>query len=256
MYTSLLGVISAIALVWFSVSASGEVAAHYWNPAGIAIVVGGVAASALLAFRPRQIGGMVRSLSAVFQPDPPPDGEVHTLVEFAGCWVRKDLKGAEGIVARTGSPFLRVGLQLVLDNTPLDDLMRTLGWRIMKFKEQETGQARLFRTLAGFAPAFGMLGTLVGLIGMLAHFEEAGPEALGANMAIALITTVYGLLLANLVFKPISIKLEQRALRRVALLNVLMDGVILIRLGRGPTSVEDAMQMLLADTADEVKGHA
>lgn len=111
----------------------------------------------------------------------------------------------------------------------------------------------MFRMLASFSPAFGMLGTLVGLIGMLGSLGSGDLNMIGRNMSIALITTVYGLMLANMAFKPIAIKLEQRTAQRVAMMNVLLEGVILMRMGRGPATIADQMQTLVKTYRDEIQ---
>ena len=118
------------------------------------------------------------------------------------------------------------------------------------------GLFRLFRTLAGLAPAFGLLATLIGLIGMMTQLGTATIAQVGEHMSVALVATLYGVVLANLVFKPIAIKLEQRTARRAAMLNVLLEGVLLLRLGRSPTVIADALAEFIRDSRDELHGAA
>jgi chemotaxis protein MotA len=94
-----------------------------------------------------------------------------------------------------------------------------------------------------FAPAFGMLGTLIGLIAMLRNMT--GPnmmEQLGPGMAVALVTTFYGVILANLLFTPIATKLERRTEEEVALMNVIMEGVLMLRETHSPSMIEDKLK--------------
>lgn len=248
------GVLAGLCLLALMVLGAGGSAGVLVDPLGIAIVFGGVITAGLVSFRPNQIRAMRQGFVQIFREDPRIDPEVHQLVKFAGDYVRKDLRTAEQTIAQTTSPFLKLGFQLVLDNTTLDDMMRILEWRIRQLRETEMSTSRCFRAMAGFSPAFGMLGTLSGLIGMLTKLDSADISLISANLALALTTTVYGLILAYIVFRPISIKLEQRTYRRVFMLNVLMDGLVLVRVGRGPAMIEDNLNHLLMENRDEVRG--
>jgi len=249
------GVVLAALLLIVAVLGAGPGAIwRFLDPHSIGLVFGGLLAAALISFRATQITAMGRGLGLIFRDDPSIEPEINVLVRFAAAYIRKDLKATELIVQQTTSPFLKLGFQLVIDNTPIDDLMRILEWRIKQMREEEGSTAKCFRFLAAFAPAFGMLGTLVGLIAMLANLKKPDFEIISANMALALTATLYGVVLAYLVFRPISLKLEQRTARRVFMLHVLMDGLVLIRTGRGPAMVEDNLRHLLRENRDEVRG--
>lgn len=235
------------------IGAGGSVGALF-DPIGISIVFGGVLTAGLVSFRPNQIRAMRSAFVLIFREDPSIEPELNQLVKFASDYIRKDLKSAEQTIAQTTSPFLKLGFQLVLDNTTLDDMMRILEWRIRQLRENEMSTSRCFRAMAGFSPAFGMLGTLSGLIGMLGTLNVADIGIISGHLALALTTTVYGLVLAYIIFRPVSIKLEQRTYRRVFMLNVLMDGLVLVRVGRGPAMIEDNLRHLLMENRDEVRG--
>lgn len=131
-----------------------------------------------------------------------------------------------------------------------------LTWRIERVVEKETSETKLFRTMAEFAPAFGLLATLVGLVGMMAELGSGDVGLVGEKMAVGMIGTVYGVILSNLVFKPIANKLEQRMLLRASMMNVLLDGVLLMRLGRNASTIEDALHTLVRTHSDEIRGRA
>ena len=248
------GVLAGLALIGLMVLGAGGHAEALVDPIGIAIVFGGVVTAGLVSFRGNQIRAMRSGLVLIFRDDPSIEPEINQLVKFAGDYTRKDLRAAEQTIAQTTSPFLKLGFQLVIDNTTLDDMMRILEWRIRQLRENEMSTSRCFRAMAGFSPAFGMLGTLAGLIGMLGELNAADISIISGKLALALTTTVYGLVLAYIVFRPISIKLEQRTQRRVFMLNVLMDGIVLVRVGRGPAMIEDNLRHLLIENRDEVRG--
>ncbi|ACI98433.1 motility protein A [Rhodospirillum centenum] len=244
--TTVLGVLATAALLWFVVGTGGS-AVFFYNEEGLVIVVGGVACVALLAFRGDEIWHALGALASVVREHVSIDADVAELLDVARMLHEKRVKLAEERVRTVRNPFLRLGLQLVVDDTDLDDLMHVLTWRIQKQSELDAAQSRVFRVLASFAPAFGLLGTLAGMVGMLKQLGSGDIGLIGNSMAVAMLATLYGLILANLVFKPIAIKLEQRSARRVAMMNVLMDGVVLTRLGRSPLVIEDLLRTYLRD---------
>lgn len=246
------GLLSAIALL--SYIGLGHGMGALWNPTGAVIIAGGIAVSALMAFRASELRAALAALRTIFREDESIAADIAELVAFARLYQRSQLQRAEEQGTRAGSPFLRLGLQLIADGTPVDDILHVMNWRIQKLIERESVQSRLFRTLAGLAPAFGLLATLVGLIGMMAQLGTATIAQVGEHMSVALVATLYGVVLANLVFKPIAIKLEQRTARRVAMLNVLLEGIILVRLGRSPTVIADALAEFVRERGDELHG--
>ena len=106
--------------------------------------------------------------------------------------------------------------------------------------------------MAAFAPAFGMLGTLLGLINMLRSAGADDFDLMMANMAVALMTTLYGIVLANLLFKPMALKFEYRTRRRVAHMNLILEGLLLMRRQRSPGVVREMMRIFSAEHPDEL----
>ena len=105
--------------------------------------------------------------------------------------------------------------------------MRVLAFRSNRARELRRIEAHLFHSMANYAPAFGMLGTLLGLLGMLSGLGSGDLSQIGAQMALALVTTFYGILLANLVFRPCAVQLERRTEHQVYVMKVLAEAVIL-----------------------------
>lgn len=250
--STVIGVVGGVVLIYLVLATSTGTLNFYWNPLGMLIVIGGTLSATLIAFRTEQIPIIFQALGAIFRDEPPIHRDVDALIRVARVHMQRNIQATEREIKTVESPFLRVGLQLVTDNTPVDDILNVLSWRIQKLVEKETGEAKLFRTMAAFAPAFGMLGTLVGLVGMLSDLGTGDLGLIGQNMALALITTIYGVVLANMVFRPIAIKLEQRTVERVARMNLLLEGVLLLRLGRGPSTIEDALATLGSGRKDEI----
>ena len=251
MASTIFGLLGVSSLAFFVFVFSTDKAGYFWNPIGLVVVLGGTIAATLLAFPSAQLWSMFGAFAAIFRDERPINPDIRRIVEIARLYSSKDIQASQEAINKLKNPFLRLGLQFAIDGTPVDDIMHVMNWRIQRLIERETSDAKLFRMLAAFAPAFGMLGTLIGLIGMLSNLGGE-LEAIGHHMSIALITTVYGLMLANMVFKPIAIKLEQRTAQRVAMMNVLLEGVILMRMGRGPATIADAMHTLVQTFRDEI----
>ncbi|WP_290977000.1 MotA/TolQ/ExbB proton channel family protein [Ferrovibrio sp.] len=249
--TTVIGLVGAISLLGFVASSEGEII-HYLNLTGFIIVFGGVLVAALIAFQGRELGAALRAFGTIFTADHGVRAEIVELIEVSRHLAQKNIHLAEERAGRIASPFLKLGLQLVIDGTPMDDLMHIMNWRIRKMAEIESAQARFFRTLAALAPGFGLLGTLAGMVAMLRELGSGDIARVGSGMAVAMLATLYGVVLSNLIFKPIAVKIEQRTQRRVAMLNILLEGILLVSLGRSPTVVGDAMQAFVNETRDEI----
>src|SRR5690606_24635244 len=184
------------------------------------------------------------------------DKDLEDLVEISRIWMQGDVRAVEQALERVSNPFLRNGVQLVIDNVPEQDILDLLQWRIARMKAREHAEAQLFRVMAGFAPAFGMLGTLVGLVNLLFLLGDGDMTAIGRQMALARMTTFYGVLLANLVFKPVAVKLERRTERRLVLLNTILQGISMMSQKRSPSLMRETLNAFVMEVQDEIIDHS
>jgi len=224
------------------------------NGPGLLIVLGGTGAATLLSYPLDQILRALRTVKVLFRNEPfYTEADVEEITDVARVWYRGQIHQVENELNNISSPFLRLGIQLVIDGTPVDDIFDVLQWRVARLKAQERAEAQVFRAMASYSPAFGMVGTLIGLINMLYELRGGGFDEIGANMAIALITTFYGIVFANLLFKPTAVKLEARTNQRVALLGLAMEGITLLSQKRSPSYVRETLLSFLTDHGDEVR---
>jgi chemotaxis protein MotA len=151
-------------------------------------------------------------------------------------------RAAELTAKRLQEPLLRNGTELVINRTPPADLTRILQWRIGALRERDHDDIKIIRTMGVFAPAFGMLGTLVGLIEMMYALDSNNLDKIGESMGFAMLTTAYGLVLANLIFKPIASRLERRAKERMAWLQVQAEAVRMLHDRCHPSLIRDYWQ--------------
>lgn len=242
---TLLGwVVGITVLTWAIVSSAGN-ADIFWYPPGLAIVLGGVVASTLVCYPlPTVFGVLLTFVKALRRDDLPVAhyiGELHVLAQLA---VEGGTARLESELAGIENYFLRDGLRMLVDRYPPQKVREIMESAIDSARERELASAAIVRTMARFSPAFGMVGTLIGLIVMFRNMGE-DLSAVGPGMAIAVMTTLYGLILAYLVFLPIAIKIERRADERVLLMRVIMEGVILVSKRTPPQLVTDELKAFL-----------
>lgn len=252
--STLIGIVASILLLAVVLAFSTEDPQLFIDLPGLGIVLLGTAAATFIAYPLREvmrIFGLMRSV--VHNEKLHVDRDLEDLVAIAKIWMQSDIRSVEQALEKVSNPFLRSGVQLVIDNVPEQDIIDLLQWRTARMKAKEHAEAQLFRVMAGFAPAFGMVGTLVGLVNLLFLLGGGDITAIGRQMALALMTTFYGVLLANLVFKPIAVKLERRTEQRLVLMNTIMQGISMMSQKRSPTLMRETLKAFVADVRDEIK---
>lgn len=247
------GMLLAIVLFMMAMFTGTGNLSLFWNGPGIAIVIGGTIAATLISYPMREVLRVFWVFIVVLRNERLyAQEDIDELVEVSRIWYRGKLSAAEAEMDKIKNPFLYTGLQLVIDGSPLEDTLALLQWRIRRLMAKEQAEANIFRTMAMYSPAFGMLGTLIGLISMLDTMDARDFAVLGSNMAVALVTTFYGILLANLVFSPIATKLERRTEDRVMLMEMVMEGVTMMKQQRSPAYIKAALQSFMMNYEDEI----
>lgn len=243
------GIVIVIAAIWLT----ARDALIFVNLPGLIIVLGGTVAATLMSFPPRYVFRVWRNFVIALKNERTYDrDDVDEIVRIAKLWRSAQIQKVDEALSGVRSPFLRTGVQLIIDGSPIDDILDLLEWRIERLKAKETAEANVFRTMASYAPAFGMVGTLLGLVNMLYDMRGDGFETIGLNMAVALITTFYGLLLANLIFKPIASILEERTAQRVRTLSMVVEAVQLLAQKRTPAYIRETLYSFIAEYEDEL----
>ena len=224
------------------------------NLPGLLFVVVGTFSAAILG---STIGDIIRfvkvSIRVLFGYRINIKEDVNEIVYVSKLWHEKKIKGVEDELDSIANPFLRYAIELVIDKTPLEEIQNLLRWRAHRIKTNEQVMVQLAQSLAFYAPAFGMLGTIIGLINMLSSISAKDIELIGASMAIALITTFYGILISNLIFKPISERLQRRIHHRLKLISLVMEGVELIYHDRSPGVVYVTLYSFIVDHDDDLR---
>jgi chemotaxis protein MotA len=247
-----IGFCIVIAAIAFSTGSWGV----FVNLPGLVLVLGGTVAATLISYPLREVLRVLKVFMVVLRNERMYEKEdVEELVGVAKLISSGQAPKIEDQLTRIKSPFLRTGIQLVADGVPLADIQDLLEWRISRLRAKERAEASIFRSMGAYAPAFGLVGTLLGLVNMLQNLGAGSIDVIGANLALALVTTFYGILLANLVFVPVAVKLEGRTEQRVALLNMVMEGVRLVKEERPPSYIRETLRSFMENPSDEVADH-
>ena len=240
---TLVGIVGALGLIVVAMMMAGEFSMFIDAPS-LVIVLGGSFFAAMAKFGLGQFLSAMKiaGKSFVFKIDDPSDliEEIVTLADMARKGGLLSLEGKE-----VGNKFLEKGIQLLVDGHD-PDVVRAMMSKDRSLAEQRhlNGSA-IFAALGDVAPAMGMIGTLVGLVAMLANMSD--PKAIGPAMAIALLTTLYGSLLANVVFLPISDKLRLRMAQEVMIKNLVIDALLAIQSGQNPRIVDSMLRTYLPE---------
>lgn len=255
--STLIGIFGALALLASVLLWSATDPWLYVNLPGLAIVLCGTLAATFISYPLQEVLRIFRLLTIVMRNEKLyTSDDIEELVRIARIWMEGNLQGVENALEKVRNPFLKAGMQLVVDLTPPDEIMDFMRWRTTRLAAREHAEAQLFRVMASFAPAFGMVGTLVGLINMMHVLGAGDMTAIGQQLAIALMTTFYGILLANLVFKPVAVKLERRTEQRLALMNMVTQGISMMFTNRSsPSLMRETLKTFIAEHDDELRDH-
>ncbi|MDR2137154.1 MAG: motility protein A [Synergistaceae bacterium] len=241
--TTVIGFLIAWILVLGGMAAGGNIGAYIDFPS--VLITGGGTIGAVVVAHPgdilRSVGGAVKN--AFFSSDPNLLGMVQTLVSFAEKARREGLLSLESDVADLDDEFLRKSIQLVVDGTDPELVKAILDTEIGILEDRHSSNKAVFDAIAELAPAYGMIGTLIGLIAMLGNLQDV--SALGPGMAVALITTMYGSMMANMFSIPIAKKLTARSKKEILSMELMVEGILSIQAGENPRIVEEKLKVFL-----------
>ncbi len=232
-FNSVIGIIIALIAVFGGQALEGGNTGSLFQLTAFAIVLGGTLGAVLLQSPVRQFLLGMRMGRWVFIP---PLLDAAALVEHIATWsaaARKEgLLALDPHIEGIDDPFVKKGLQLVVDGTEPLVLKRVLEVEIETFEDLHRQGARVWEAAGGYAPTIGILGAVMGLIQVMENLSD--PANLGAGIAVAFVATIYGVGLANLAFLPIANKLKTLIARQVLMREMLVDGLVGIANGENP----------------------
>ena len=225
-----IGMLLGIGLIVFAISQGNVGLAGFYDLVSVIITIGGSYAALLITFSLDEVKMMGTISKGLFKT--PSMNKIDVINQFKEISIksRKD-------------DFMKTGLELVVDGIEGDLIVEILNNNISEIEGRYSKGAKMYKTWGSYAPAFGMIGTLVGLIQMLAELDN--PDNIASGMAAALITTFYGALLANLILNPLGFNLENKGQREVENREMMLIGILSIKNGDSTRVLEEKLKSFL-----------
>jgi chemotaxis protein MotA len=244
-------------LLGFTVVTSAIVTGGGWQMfihlPSLGITIGGMLCATLIHFSLPQFLGIFSVIKKTIITKVPSHSElIQKMVNYAAISRRDGPLALEQEIQKTDNMFFAKGLQMLVDGQESDTINEIMSMEIQHLEDRHSIGKKILEYMGSAAPAFGMIGTLIGLVQMLRSLES--PESIGAGMAVALITTFYGALSANLIFIPLAGKLGLYSKAESTVMEMIVEGICAIARGDNPTAVREKIQVFVSQgRREEVK---
>jgi chemotaxis protein MotA len=235
-----LGMIAGIVLIIFSIIWAGGSLLLFVDVPSALCTFGGCIASMLVAFKiPKLMLFPTLIKICIFPPKYNPMDLILTIVSLSEKARREGLLSLEDVLQELNDPFMKKALQLIVDGTDPVIVKVIMESDIEQMAARHDDNKRMMDEAAAYAPGFGMIGTLMGLVMMLVNLNDRA--SVGPYLAVAIITTFYGAVLAYLIFTPIGIKLDMLTSTEVNIRTIILEGALSIQSGDNPRIVKDKL---------------
>jgi len=238
---TLIGLVGGIGIILGAILMGSDVGT-FMNVPSVMVVLGGTLAVTMMRFSMSAFFGSFKVLVKVFRSRlDTPEALIERAVELAGVARREGLLALEK--EEVEDPFFEKGIRLCVDGLEPEFVHRVLTQEMDQTVERHENGRRIFRSIGEAAPSMGMVGTLIGLVQMLSHMDD--PKTIGPAMAVALLTTLYGCMIANLFALPIADKLDHRSQEEALTKAIVIESVASIQEGRNPRVMEQLLRSYL-----------
>ncbi|HMR04967.1 MAG TPA: MotA/TolQ/ExbB proton channel family protein [Polyangiaceae bacterium] len=239
---TLIGIVVGFGLIIGSIMLNGSLTSFMDLPSFLIVVGGTVSATLIMEKMQHVVGAMQVAKNAFLQKTSDVTKTIQTILELSNTARREGILALESV--QVEDPFLAKGLRMAVDGIPREEIRETLTVELISMKQRHTRGQKLFKFAATTAPSMGMIGTLIGLVQMLQTLDD--PASIGPSMAVALLTTMYGAVLAFLVAGPISEKLARRSNEESANMTVIIEGIDSIVKGHNAAVIKDKLEARLS----------
>lgn len=240
---TLIGFVVGTGLVVWGMFTQGSIM-WFWDFSSVLIVIGGTIGATFISFPMDKVLSTVKVVRKAFSNNLyQANVIIDKIVNLANVARREGLLALEEAVEQIEDEFLKKGVMLIVDGTDPELVKNILETEISFLESRHSEGKDLFEAMATLAPGFGMIGTLIGLVAMLKTMSD--PSAIGPKMSVALVTTLYGSLLANLVFTPIASKLKLKSKEEVLIKEIMIEGLLSIQAGENPRIIEEKLKAFL-----------
>ncbi|MCM1193308.1 MAG: motility protein A [Butyrivibrio sp.] len=247
---SLLGLILGLVMVVFGILSAVEydptkIIEEYVDLPSAIITFGGAFSATLLSHSLADFIGGLKSFTLIFKAPAINTGEmIQKIIDLSNVARKEGLLSLEEAAGDMDEPFLKKGILLIVDGTDPDLVRAIMETELVSIEGRHKTRIGFWDKLGAMGPAWGMIGTLVGLVNMLYNMSDM--DKLGPSMAVALITTLYGSLLANWICIPVSNKLTADNASEMMLKEVMIEGLLSIQAGENPRVIEEKLKSFLA----------
>ncbi|MCD9461017.1 flagellar motor protein PomA [Marinibactrum halimedae] len=247
---TLVGLLGAMGLIIVTMLMSGSLG-MFVNAPSLVIVVGGSIFAVMAKFGLGQFLGAMKVAGKSFKGGGTDTAAlIEEIVGLADAARKGGLLSLEG--KEVGNEFLQKGIQLLVDGHDPDVVKTLLSKDRTLAEDRHAVGAQIFKDMTAMAPAMGMIGTLIGLVAMLANMDD--PKSIGPAMAVALLTTLYGAVMANGLTDPIAAKLNLRANEEAMIKNLIIDALLAIQAGQNPRVIDGMLKTYLPEGKRDVAG--
>ena len=243
-FATIIGVVLSFVLMIIAILQGGPLTL-FVNIPSVIIVVGGTVGATLVHYPFSDVfKAMAVGSKTVLHKSEPMGGVISLLLEYANKARKEGILSLQSVMNDVQDPFLLKGLQMAVDGQGPDDLKEMLEREIEYIQERHESGADIFVAMGAYAPALGMIGTLIGLVQMLQTMSD--PSSIGPAMAVALLTTLYGAVIANVICIPMAGKLKIRSQSEVLQKSLVAEGLRLLLLGENPRLIEQKLHAFVA----------
>jgi len=241
---TVVGLISGVGLVLVTILMGGD-AYIFWNAPSAVLVIGGTLASTLLNYPLSDVLSVMATVkNTLVHKASSHESLIEKLVAFATVARREGILALESHAKNSGDEFLEKSIQLAIDGTAPELIKDILTTEIAFMEDRHALGQSVLVAMGTYAPAFGMIGTLIGLVQMLTSMED--PSQIGAGMAVAILTTLYGALIANVLCLPAAGKLKVRTANELLGKEIIIEGILSIQSGDNPRVVEQKLKSFVS----------
>jgi len=249
---TIIGISAGLFFILYSIILGGDIGG-FINIPSVIIVIGGTIASTMINFpltKMMEVATVVKK--AFFHKEESLTEAIDILVGMAEKARREGILAIEKSINDLEDHFMKEGLQLAVDGSEPDTIRSILENELSNLEGRHKSGQAVIHAMGLYAPAYGMIGTLIGLIQMLRTMED--PSSIGAGMAVAIVTTFYGAVLANLVFGPMEGKLKLRSAFEITKREMIIEGILAIQSGDNPRIVRGKLMTFIAPKERLIEG--
>lgn len=239
-FSAIVAIFAAIFLMLASHHSDGSSMVSLFQPSAVMIVLGGTFCAAIVNFKVSVLRNAIQSAKDVFFDKQPSHIKVIDEIIFLAHEARvKGLFHLNNLIDKIQDPFLKRGVQLSVDFNNPQMIYDILKAEISYDEEEELINSRVFEALGGYAPTFGIVGAVFGLIQIMGYIQQ--PDILAQGIAVAFVSTLYGVGFANLIFLPIAGKLKMNTREKILLKEVVLQGIVSIQMEESPMVIEEKL---------------